>query len=866
MVRPAGRALVRGRYEHAFAGEYQRNNKRTGQKNLRCFPLHLPHGHSGAGFCGTAVSCVVEDIVLPSRAHRVRAWGEFAIEVPHGKIEGEPPVELHAGDRITAADVQLNERHRDNPMLPWLRAEIDELPSQDGRTRLRLTFNRQLLGWHYSWMSTKHTSETLHVFRALVFLQTPGSDEMVYVGCLPSSPFRLYTRRKPGGGLRDEGETDRTNTAEEEEEEGGDDSAKEDEGEAGLRKQARQARGKKRAVPDTGEWLAPPRPAPAFVPGSAVASEHVSRQPLLLPDASSVGYRRFEEPSASESDQSGGFFNSVVNAVRGGFASVTGLLAQAPDELASVETLIVDRESEMQANRTLDRLLQTMLQAHDSVSRFSRRPPSSKKADTNALAFLDLSTDKPAERPVLLDGWDLTDGLAGFFDEEMDAVWGDVPAWHNMSGAAAAAAAAGAGTAISTGIGEGGDASAAAVVAAAPKDDDAAQPFDNMFAELAALTPAGAELVGHLRRMVPIVAEEVKTYHGFQDIVAHWSSPTRLEALKAQIATEQDYAAFEYTREHDDETFNGVDLSRNTENSIYAQVRDVHRRVMRRCLQHAGLAVETFVELMELAARERLILPDPRNPPNPRFAAVVSFGCHGNIDRFKAEDYGSHAGRFRDEAQQQRWGKDLLMFRRTYYRRLVLNRVVHDSRVERIAREVGTKGTAPIPAGWDISGRWEVVRDEEGLNPMAESMVRTFSVLAGVKAPGGFVRRMADELYSVLDITCSRDNVIVTGRRLMLSVPRFVIPLTGVPFRARLPFPVDHVSAPVPDPATVSVCSTADLFSSRAAHDFCGRSVRGSSRTGDSEPTSGRCLLRDHDRVRARDPRARRDPRRAAGG
>ena len=43
----------------SFEQEYNRNNRKSKQKSLRCFPLCLTKGHSDSGFCGRAVTVSV---------------------------------------------------------------------------------------------------------------------------------------------------------------------------------------------------------------------------------------------------------------------------------------------------------------------------------------------------------------------------------------------------------------------------------------------------------------------------------------------------------------------------------------------------------------------------------------------------------------------------------------------------------------------------------------------------------------------------------------------------------------------------------------------------------------------------------------
>ena len=51
-----------------FQVQYLRSNKKSGHKNLRCFPCCLPNGHNDQQFCGRKVTVVAS--LLPSKKDR----------------------------------------------------------------------------------------------------------------------------------------------------------------------------------------------------------------------------------------------------------------------------------------------------------------------------------------------------------------------------------------------------------------------------------------------------------------------------------------------------------------------------------------------------------------------------------------------------------------------------------------------------------------------------------------------------------------------------------------------------------------------------------------------------------------------------
>ena len=61
-----------------FKPSYLRNNRRGGQKNIRCFPTCSADGHKSAGFCGQAVSLVVSiDEASSKNGEDIVAVAEF---------------------------------------------------------------------------------------------------------------------------------------------------------------------------------------------------------------------------------------------------------------------------------------------------------------------------------------------------------------------------------------------------------------------------------------------------------------------------------------------------------------------------------------------------------------------------------------------------------------------------------------------------------------------------------------------------------------------------------------------------------------------------------------------------------------------
>jgi hypothetical protein len=166
----------------AFAPNYSRNNKDSGQKNLRCFPRCDARGHVERGFCGGLLTVRISGGLHPAGGRRpLRAWGEFRL------AHSAPSVSI--GQKLSLeAVVELRERSRSLPQAEWIRGEL----SSDGS---ELIFNRARLGWHYGWVSNVHTCDSEHVLRCYVF-EVLEHGSIVCVAVEDSPTFRIYCSRR----------------------------------------------------------------------------------------------------------------------------------------------------------------------------------------------------------------------------------------------------------------------------------------------------------------------------------------------------------------------------------------------------------------------------------------------------------------------------------------------------------------------------------------------------------------------------------------------------------------------------------------------------------------------------------------------
>ncbi len=179
---------------------YQRNNKANGQKNLRCFPNHVPGvGHQN-GFCGHVIRAnVVYDPGFiqptPSELKFLIAFAEF--------LE-EDQLVYKDGDCIPYDSLVNRVRSDTDPLLPLIQGY--PTPCQhlaDGYIKLGFDFNRALKGWHYGFHGSKATRNNYHVMRVYVmkFRQDmiTNQRQFIVLASTSSPPWQLYCRRRKNG-------------------------------------------------------------------------------------------------------------------------------------------------------------------------------------------------------------------------------------------------------------------------------------------------------------------------------------------------------------------------------------------------------------------------------------------------------------------------------------------------------------------------------------------------------------------------------------------------------------------------------------------------------------------------------------------
>ena len=168
-----------------FKDAYLRNNRRGGQKNLRCFPECSEKGHRCSGFCGRAVqvrfstetnNC--QECVLQTKD--VLSLAEFV-------TNGKEPTDIVVGSTFPADHFELDTRCKKSPLRRFVRGV-----NHDEKNNV---FSFKPSCWHYGWRSNKHATDTLHFLRVVTFEIDRATSTMTCVSSIDTSKFTLFSSK-----------------------------------------------------------------------------------------------------------------------------------------------------------------------------------------------------------------------------------------------------------------------------------------------------------------------------------------------------------------------------------------------------------------------------------------------------------------------------------------------------------------------------------------------------------------------------------------------------------------------------------------------------------------------------------------------
>ena len=123
-----------------------RNNKRTGQKNIRCFPSCRRAGHNAANYCGRVVTC---EAVFPASVDpdECVVFGSFEDKAENKTSQRGNTYTFAVGDEVQREAIERGCRTSMEPTKPLILGA----PRRGLSGELLFDMNEGSLGWHYSW-------------------------------------------------------------------------------------------------------------------------------------------------------------------------------------------------------------------------------------------------------------------------------------------------------------------------------------------------------------------------------------------------------------------------------------------------------------------------------------------------------------------------------------------------------------------------------------------------------------------------------------------------------------------------------------------------------------------------------------------
>ena len=162
---------------HPLKTHYVRNNRRSTEKNLRCFPCCNIGGHVSQGFCGRGLKqkVILTDVCLDIIGRNTNPLTKVTCVVEL-TVNNEFPVNRPVlGSVYKPQDIWSRlKKSKTNTTEPWKRpywkgvidrSNLLKLPSNE------IDFTFKPSHWHYGWRSNKHTNKSKHTCRMYVFME-----------------------------------------------------------------------------------------------------------------------------------------------------------------------------------------------------------------------------------------------------------------------------------------------------------------------------------------------------------------------------------------------------------------------------------------------------------------------------------------------------------------------------------------------------------------------------------------------------------------------------------------------------------------------------------------------------------------------
>ena len=179
---------------HPFKTHYVRNNRRSTEKNLRCFPCCNSEGHVTQGFCGRG--CLFRVAVSPTPPELVSAGGfdaaKLSCVVELSLCETAPEGMPQAGQIYQKGEI--TNRIKGDVPEPWTRPYWKGVPTPVSSNAVDFSFTPT--HWHYGWRSNKHTNTNRHTCRIYVFHEIDGGTRLYCLASKTEGAFTISSTKK----------------------------------------------------------------------------------------------------------------------------------------------------------------------------------------------------------------------------------------------------------------------------------------------------------------------------------------------------------------------------------------------------------------------------------------------------------------------------------------------------------------------------------------------------------------------------------------------------------------------------------------------------------------------------------------------
>eukprot|EP00924_Labyrinthula_sp_SR-Ha-C_P000308 maker-scaffold_25-snap-gene-3.65-mRNA-1 protein AED:0.39 eAED:0.42 QI:0/0/0/1/1/1/2/0/820 len=182
--------MVEIQYLNNFSTSYQRNNKSSGKKNLRCRAT----GHTPRQFCGSELSVKItleENIgYTPQELFFFGEFVQYDLNSNQHSIRKSKLTDELGLEDVTRF-VTSDGKNHDGVFVGDLLPNVTQGPL--GASCL-VEFNKGRLRWPYSWVGTKNSASIHHSFRTVVYFKENSILKVLQEKRSPK--FSIYSRRK----------------------------------------------------------------------------------------------------------------------------------------------------------------------------------------------------------------------------------------------------------------------------------------------------------------------------------------------------------------------------------------------------------------------------------------------------------------------------------------------------------------------------------------------------------------------------------------------------------------------------------------------------------------------------------------------